>query len=305
MVISSVERRKGHPTLPIWAMPFQPDQPDDAAIVDYQVPSIAEPREAGPAGLTDNTGNVRFGFQLLAGSCSPALFDFEILLPIHNEAGSIEATIREIYEELSSRLKLGFILCEDGSKDNTKEILHKLAQEFPARLNLSEHRKGYSRAVREGMQMLESEYLLCIDSDGQCDPKDFWAFWEARNTHDVIVGWRVRRADTFLRRTFSKFFKLIYAGVLRPPVHDPSCPYVLMRKRVAKSLASELAVMQEGFWWEFVARAYRRGWSIGELPVNHRRRSTGETRVYQWKKMPRIFLRHVAGIFKIWMETRA
>src|ERR1700730_15632138 len=105
--------------------------------------------------------------------------DVEVLLPVHNEAGSIEGTLREIYGELSRKVTIGFIVCEDGSEDNTQEILRRLAKDLPMRLNLSEGRKGYSRAVCEGMQMLESDYLLCLDSDGQCDPKDFWAFWDA------------------------------------------------------------------------------------------------------------------------------
>ena len=175
---------------------------------------------------------------------------------------------------------------------------------MPLRLNLSEARRGYSHAVKVGMRMLESDYLLCIDSDGQCDPKDFWQFWEARPSTDVVLGWRVDRADILTRRTFSRFFYCIYQVVLRTPVHDPSCPYVLIPKRVAARLVDELGAMQQGFWWEFVARVHRRGFKIKELPVHHRLRSAGVTQVYKWKKMPGIFFRHVAAIFQIWSETR-
>ena len=122
-----------------------------------------------------------------------ANFDLEIFLPVHNEAESIEATIREIYNELSKKLSVGFIICEDGSRDNSKEILRTLAKELPLRLNLSDERRGYSRAVQDGIAMTESEFLLCLDSDGQCDPKDFWQFWEARNSADLTMGWRVNR----------------------------------------------------------------------------------------------------------------
>ena len=53
--------------------------------------------------------------------------ELEILLPVHNEGESIEATIRNIYEELSPAAGLGFIICEDGSKDDSKEVLTRLA----------------------------------------------------------------------------------------------------------------------------------------------------------------------------------
>ena len=151
---------------------------------------------------------------------------------------------------------------------------------------------------------MEAPYLLCLDSDGQCDPKDFWQFWEARTSADVLLGWRVHRADTFTRKLFSRFFYLIYTTVLGVKVHDPSCPYVLAKKPVILALAGEMGAMEQGYWWEFVGRTYRRGYSIKELPVNHRLRAAGVTQVYRWKKMPGIFFRHVAAIFRIWSETR-
>ena len=94
----------------------------------------------------------------------------------------------------------------------------------------------------------------------------------ARNDADVLMGWRVKRADTLLRRTLSRFFYLLYQALYRVPVHDPSCPYILSHKKVIERLVPELGVMQEGFWWEFVARTHRRGYSLRELPVHHRLR---------------------------------
>jgi len=228
----------------------------------------------------------------------------EVLLPVHNEGESIEETIRGMNTELSRVADVGFIVCEDGSKDNSKEVLRKLAIQLPIRLNLSDARKGYSKAMREGMEMCESDYLLCLDSDGQCDPRDFGKFWEARNSADVIIGWRVHRADPLVRRLFSRFFYLLYQLVFRVPVHDPSCPYVLMRNSVAKVMAKELGEMKEGFWWEFVARTHRGGFTLHEMPIHHQLRSAGVTQVYKWSKMPGIFFRHIAALFKIWSQTR-
>jgi glycosyltransferase involved in cell wall biosynthesis len=234
----------------------------------------------------------------------PEPVDLQILLPIHNEADSIESTIREIYHELSPVLRVQFILSEDGSNDNTKEILRNLATELPILLNLSEDRRGYSRALKAGMELFESPYLLCMDSDGQIDPKDFRKFWEIRETWDVVIGWRVNRADPFVRRIFSRFFYLIYQTVFRTPVSDPSCSFVLIKKPVAKRLADEVGEMHQGYWWEFIARAHRRGYHITQLPIHHRVRASGVTRVFSWDKMPGIFTRHVAAIFRIWTQTR-
>jgi len=230
--------------------------------------------------------------------------ELEVLLPVHNEAESIEGTIREIWNEFSPRCNMGFIVCEDGSRDNTKKILRRLATEIPMRLNLSDGRKGYSKAMREGMEMLEAPWLLCVDSDGQCDPKDFWQFWDKRDSTDVLIGWRVDRQDTLARKNMSRFFSLIYQSVFHVPVHDPSCPYVLFKIEIAHWIASEMREMKQGFWWEFVARIHRRGYSILELPVKHRLRTAGVTQVYHVKKMPGIFFRHVVAIFRVDKQTK-
>jgi dolichol-phosphate mannosyltransferase len=226
-------------------------------------------------------------------------------LPVHNESDSIAATIREIDHELWPAASHEFIFCEDGSKDDTKEMLRRAAQQVPARLLLSDERKGYSRAVREGMLAADARYLLCLDSDGQYDPKDFHRFWEQRGSADILIGRRVHRADNWLRRWMSGAFRIAWKMLYRCPVHDPSCPFLLTNIDVIRSIAPCMGAMREGFWWEFVARAYRMGYSIKELPVAHRKRAAGVTQVYRLRKLPAIGYRHTLALFQILRETRA
>jgi len=197
--------------------------------------------------------------------------EVEILLPVHNEGGSIEVVIREIYAEIAPQVAVQFIICEDGSIDHTKEVLARLEQELPMKLLVAKERKGYSRAIQDGLEVMSAPYLLCLDSDGQCDPKDFWSFWKNRENYDVILGWRVQRADPTWRLIFSRLFYYLYQLIYRTPIHDPSCPYMLAKQTVIKRLIPELGEMQQGFWWEFMARVHRRGFTILELPVKHRK----------------------------------
>jgi dolichol-phosphate mannosyltransferase len=231
-------------------------------------------------------------------------FDVQVLLPIHNEGQSIEGTIREAYAEIARYARVQFIFCEDGSVDNTKDVLRRLAGEVPAKLLLSDERKGYSKAVREGMLASDAPYLLCLDSDGQCDPKDFRQMFEARNQADVLIGWRVRRADNPIRKAMSAAFYCLWKVLYRCPIHDPSCPFMLARREVVRALAPQMGAMKEGFWWEFAARVYRLGYSIRELPVQHRKRAVGVTQVYRLKKLPGIGYRHFMALFRIFRETR-
>jgi dolichol-phosphate mannosyltransferase len=228
----------------------------------------------------------------------------EILLPVHNEGASIRATVEEMYEEISQRVSCRFIFCEDGSVDDTKEVLTDLARSIPAKLLIGAERKGYSRAVIDGMKALEAPFLLCLDSDGQCDPRDFWSLWEKREQADLILGWRVDRADNAMRRLMSRTFYLVYQLFFRVPAHDPSCPYVLVHRKVIADLVPTLGAMRQGFWWEFVARVHRGGYSLIEVPVHHRLRSAGVTQVYQLSKLPGIGYRHFLALFRIWRETR-
>lgn len=230
--------------------------------------------------------------------------EIEVLLPVHNEGGSIARVVREIYGELSPSVAMQFIICEDGSVDDTKEVLARLGQTMPMQLITSKERKGYSRAVINGMELLKAPYLVCLDSDGQCDPKDFWKFWDLREGHDVVIGRRIKRQDSLLRRITSRVFFLVYQALYRVPVRDPSCPFVLINRKVVCALLGELGEMKEGFWWEFVARAHKRGFSIEEVPVNHRVRLGGTTQVYKPNRLPIIGYRHFVALFKILLQMR-
>jgi dolichol-phosphate mannosyltransferase len=228
----------------------------------------------------------------------------QILLHFHNEGRSIAATMREIYDELGRKLAVEFLICEDGSTDDTKAVLSRLSLEIPMKLILSDQRKGYAHAVLDGMLASTAPFLLCMDSDGQCDPSEFWKFWELRRSGDVLTGWRVQRADNWMRRAMSRMFYFVYKLVLRVPVHDPSCSYVLGEQRVYKMIAPRMREMSEGFWWEFTARTHRGGLSVREMPIAHRARRAGKTQVFPWKKLPGIGHHHFLALFKVWSQTR-
>lgn len=231
-------------------------------------------------------------------------FDVQILLPVHNEAESIEATVHEIYRVISQHARVQFILCEDGSRDNTQEVLTRIAETIPCKLLMSKERKGYSRAVRDGMLAMDAPYLLCLDSDGQCEPKDFAKFWAARRQADVIIGWRVNRADNWMRKAMSRTFFSVWKMLYRCPINDPSCPFMLASRQTIAELAPQMGRMQQGYWWEFMARVHRLGYSIKEFPVVHRDRAAGETQVYKLSKLPGIGWRHFVALFQILGETR-
>ena len=100
-----------------------------------------------------------------------AVGPIEIVLPVHNEAASIEATLREFYRVATAQgLAVRVLACEDGSTDGTQEILLALERDLPLVACCAPDRLGYSRAVLQGLRAATAPVVGFIDSDGQCDP---------------------------------------------------------------------------------------------------------------------------------------
>jgi glycosyltransferase involved in cell wall biosynthesis len=228
----------------------------------------------------------------------------EIVMPVCNEGATIAATLREWYDELSPRIALEIVVAEDGSRDNTKEVLRGLSRELPLKLDMTDARRGYGSAVLAALRATSGAHVLAVDSDGQCDPRDFWPFWKHRDRFDVLIGWRVRRGDSLARRLMSRSFKLLHRALFGVPLHDPSCPYVLISRPLLETLLPELGTLTEGFWWEFIARAASRGARIGEVPIAHRLRAHGATVVFKPAQVPRIAWQNGIGLLRIWWHQR-
>ena len=222
----------------------------------------------------------------------------QILMPVYNEALSIESTLKEIYDTLDGKINFQFIISEDGSTDGTKELLKKLKDIYPMILISDNSRKFYSKAVIDGIKKADADYLLIKDSDGQCDPKDILNFWELKNNSDLVNGYRFPRYDFAYRRFISKMFYYMYKILFNVPLRDPSFAYVFMNKNVYSKLNDE-PLMPDGFFWEFNARAKSLDFKFNEIRINHRKRSSGDTKIYTLKNLPRIAYTNGMGLLKL------
>lgn len=226
--------------------------------------------------------------------------DLNIILPVYNERETLEIVIKEWTKELTKhRLKYHLIICEDGSKDGTKELLKKIKKKYALILNQKDKRRGYGGAVIDGINEAQSKYILCIDSDGQCDPKDFSKFWKNQNKADVLIGWRVNRADNVQRKIFSTLFKKFFKILFPTPIHDPSAPFVLFQKKTILPHLEYLTYLKEGFWWGFIGTCVIKELNLCEYPISHRPRLKGDTQVYHPKEIPRIATTNLLGLVKL------
>jgi len=223
----------------------------------------------------------------------------QILLPVFNEASSIEKTLIEIHETLNEKINYEFIISEDGSTDGTKDILKSLSKKLPMNLISDTRRKFYSKAVIDGIKKASSDYLLIMDSDGQCDPLDIIKFWNFRHDSDLINGYREPRYDFAYRKFISKVFYFFYKILFKVPLRDPSFAYVFMNKKTYMSLNNFQPLMPDGFFWEFNARAKKKNYSFKEFRINHRKRKSGDTKIYTLKNLPRIAFLNGIGLIKL------
>ncbi len=199
-----------------------------------------------------------------------------------------------------------FIVCEDGSTDDTVQVIERAAQTLPIELISSPQRKGYSRAVIDGLMAAKAPVVAFIDSDGQCDPRDFPALLEQMQSADLVVGYRNPRHDAWYRKLMSRAFKLVYELLFPVRLKDPSCPFLAIRRSCLDAvLAGHPGLLRQGFWWEFNARAAAAGLRVSQIPCNHRERLAGTTKVYSPRRIPGIAAEHLAALFALRRELRA
>jgi glycosyltransferase involved in cell wall biosynthesis len=232
----------------------------------------------------------------------------DVVLPAHNEEASIGDVLREFYQVAHDRdgIDLRLVVAEDGSSDGTRREVLSAAASLPVFLLPEAPRKGYSKGVLDGILATSAPLVAFSDSDGQCDPGDLARLIGALGTNDMVLGYRSPRHDTFFRRAISHAFRLAYERIFPVRLRDPSCPFLVIRQdAIHKVLRGHPGILQQGFWWEFNARAQAAGLRIVQVPVHHRDRMAGTTQVYKIKKLPRIAGEHLRGLFELRRELRS
>jgi glycosyltransferase involved in cell wall biosynthesis len=167
--------------------------------------------------------------------------ELAVVIPIYNEEATIRSVVAEwktVFESLG--ISYSFILLNDGSKDKTLQVLETISASMADRaIVINKANAGHGRTCRAGYDAAVSspvvEWVLQIDSDGQCDPAYFKDFWNIRNNADCVFGQRVQRDDGTARMLTSKICKFGATLLGGRDMVDPNVPYRLIRREVLKS----------------------------------------------------------------------
>ncbi len=198
-----------------------------------------------------------------------------IFLPAYNEADNIGKTVRSLLVSVPARINFELIVVDDGSRDKTAEIVRGLSVK-DSRIRLIRHRKnlGYGAAIATGFRACKNEWVFFADSDGQFDYSQIKKFIKSSEGYDLIIGYREKRADPFVRKLNSGIYNLCVKVLYRFWVKDVNCAFKLIKRDVylnIRPLGSKGALVSA----ELIIKSKRKKYRILELPVKHLPRKKG------------------------------
>lgn len=168
-----------------------------------------------------------------------------VVMPVYNEEASLERVVLEWLEALRNihDLNFQFLAIDDGSEDQTLEILSRLARTETELQVVSQKNAGHGHSCIRGYEMAiaaDADYIFQIDSDGQCDPRYFEDLWSHRSLERAVFGFRRSRDDGFFRLVASRFVSLVIWLATGTWVSDANVPYRLMPTHLLRSFLAQI-----------------------------------------------------------------
>lgn len=194
-----------------------------------------------------------------------------VVIPAYNEAESLPELLLEISQELSGT-NWNAIVVDDGSNDNTWEVVSELSGKFPLKGLRFGANRGKAAALAAGFSEAEGKFIATLDADLQDDPAEIKPMMEMmdKEGYDLISGWKKVRHDPAGKRLPSKIFNSVVGMTTGIHLHDFNCGLKVYRSETAKTL--ELYGEMHRYT---PVLAFRNGFRVGEKIVNHRTRKHG------------------------------
>lgn len=228
--------------------------------------------------------------------------DLSVVVPVYDEAESLEALHRELSSVLAGCGKAyQIIYVDDGSTDGSAEVLRRLQRDDPAVLLVRFGRNyGQTAALVAGFDHAAGGVIITLDADGQNDPADIPALLhKLEEGYDLVTGWRVPRQDPWLtRRLPSAVANSLIGWITGMRLHDYGCTLKALRRDVVAGLRLY------GEMHRFIpALASDLGARVVEVPVHHRPRRAGVSK-YGLSRTVRVLLDLITVKFLSSYSTR-
>jgi len=209
------------------------------------------------------------------------------VIPVYNEEESIDELYNRIILITKKENYISeFIFIDDGSSDNsanTIKNLHLINKD----VHLIAFRKNFGKAaaLQAGFRNCSGDIIITMDADLQDDPQEIPNFVsKIYEGYDLVSGWKYNRLDPMEKRLPSKLFNKVTSLLSGVKLHDFNCGFKAYRKEVVKNIDVY------GEMHRYIpVLAYRKGFKITEIKVNHHKREFGKSKYG--------FERYLRGLF--------
>ena len=207
---------------------------------------------------------------------SDRLLGYSIIIPAYNEGARVGATLEKVLAYVDKQAwNAEIIAVDDGSRDNTAEIIRGYAEKNP-RLRLLQNPgnrgKGYS--VRNGMLHAQGELLLFSDADLSAPIEEADKLFGAiAGGADIAIGSRWLRRDLqtqrqpFYRQIFGRVFNLLLRITLGLTYKDTQCGFKAFTRDAAEKIFPLQKIERWGFDPELLYLARKLKFKVAEVPV--------------------------------------
>ncbi|HEM6082248.1 TPA: glycosyltransferase family 2 protein [Streptococcus suis] len=206
-----------------------------------------------------------------------------IVVPCYNEEETIRPfleAMKKVEQAMADDLVFDYIFVNDGSKDNTLEVLRQVSDEFSNVHYLSFSRNfGKEAALLAGLENAQGDFVTVMDADLQDPPEMLVEMYNLiQNGYDVVGTRRVdRTGEPIIRSFFANMFYKIINAVSDTEMVDGARDFRLMTRQVIDSILelNEVNRFSKGiFSWV--------GFNVTYLPYENRERVAGETSWNFW-----------------------
>jgi len=221
-----------------------------------------------------------------------------VFFPCYNDGGTIASMV--ITAGKAARLETNdfeIIVVDDGSRDNSREILQFLQKQNPDHVRLVLHTKnrGYGGALRSGFSAATKEWIFYTDGDAQYDPKELALLTAlAGDDVDCVQGFKLKRHDPLHRIWIGKIYHWSMKMMFGLKIRDIDCDFRLIRR----TIYSQIRLTQDSgvICLELIKKLQHAGCRFREVGVHHYFRACGSSQFFNFRRIAAVGI----GVIRLW-----